>query len=354
MVKELDTQDQCSDIAYGWAQKSFATRDGKEGHPIRSSVAQFSSWLDVRGMPVAMTSDGIGTKIEVAERVGRYDTLGFDLCAMVVDDLAANGVEPIALQNTLDVDVLDPEVVDALMRGLHAAAQEAKVAVVGGEIAELGSRVGGYGPKMHFNWCSTALGMLRASWAPIDGTTMKEGDAVISLESTSFRSNGFSALRRTLAKSFGDAYHTEPFAGRTWGDWLLEPCRLYAPIVTALRAEGLHPSGLAHITGGGMPSKFGRTLKAGGLGVHLDNLFDPTPAMLEVQRLGDIADADAYRHWNMGNGFMVVVPPARAEETAAFCTERGYRARIAGRTIRDRVVHIERGKTRLDYPMPAP
>ena len=107
--------------------------------------------MDFNGVKIGMTSDGIGTKIELAERTGIYNTIGFDLVAMVADDLAANGIETVNLSNILDVDFLDADIVDQLMEGLYKAAKFANITVTGGEIAELGSRIGGYGDRMHFN-----------------------------------------------------------------------------------------------------------------------------------------------------------------------------------------------------------
>jgi len=329
--QDLRHQDDASAIAYGWAQRTWAVRDGKPGQPVAAKVGQFSSWLQDLGAHVAVTSDGIGTKIELAERMGRYDTLGLDLVAMVVDDLAANGAEPAALTNTLDVDVVDAATIDALMRGLHDAAWQAGAAVVGGEIAELGNRIGGWGRGMHFNWCATAVGLFRAGWAPIDGRAIRPGDAVVALQSTSFRSNGFSALRRALGANFGDGWHDLALDDRTWGQWLLEPCRIYCPVVTALRENGFDLHGLSHITGGGIPSKFGRTLRATGLGAHLDNLWAPTLAMSEAQRLGGFDAAAAWQYWNMGNGFLITVAAEDAEAVAAFANAKGFAARIAGR-----------------------
>ncbi len=331
MPQDLRQQDDASAIAYGWAQRTWAVRDDKAGRPVAAKAGQFSSWLQGLGDNVAVTSDGIGTKIELAERLGRYDTLGLDLVAMVVDDLAANGAEPVALTNTLDVDVVDSRTIDRLMQGLHDAAWHAGTAVVGGEIAELGSRIGGWGAGMHFNWCATAVGLFRRGWQPVDGSAVRPGDAVVALQSTSFRSNGFSALRRALGARHGDGWHEVALDDRTWGQWLLDPCRIYCPLVVALRETGFNLHGLSHITGGGIPSKFGRTLKASGLGASLDDLWAPTLAMTSAQALAGFDGAAAWQYWNMGNGFLVTVGAADAEAVAAFANERGFAARVAGR-----------------------
>ncbi|MSQ82026.1 MAG: phosphoribosylformylglycinamidine cyclo-ligase [Myxococcales bacterium] len=349
MVAELQIQDDASAVAYGWAQRTFAARAGKLGTPVASGVGQFSSWLQGVCPQIAMTSDGIGTKIEIAERTGNYTTLGYDLMAMVIDDLAANGAEPLALTNILDVDVVHGPTVDSLMRGLHDAAMASHVAVVGGEIAELGQRIGGFGSGMHFNWCATAVGQFTPGWQPIDGRTVVVGNVVIALASGNWRSNGFSALRRTLAAQFGPDWHTTQFADRSWGDWLLEPCRIYAPLIVALRQQHYELQGLSHITGGGIPSKFGRTLKASGLGAQLTQLPPPTAAMAEVQRLGAVADRDAFQFWNMGSGFLLTVPASTAANVVEFAESLGYAAQIAGEITAEPTIVIETPRSTLRY-----
>lgn len=349
MVAELTIQDDASAVAFGWAKRSFAARDGLGGRPVPTPIGQFSSLLAGFGSRIAMTSDGIGTKIEIAERMGRYDTLGTDLLAMVIDDLAANGVEPCVISNILDVDRVDANVVDQLMAGLCAAALQAKVAVVGGEIAELGSRIGGWGDGMHFNWCATAIGNLRDGWAPVDGSTIAIGDAVIALQSTSYRSNGYSALRKTLTAHFGENWHNTEFEGKSWGNWLLEPCRVYAPLIVAMRENNFSFNGLSHITGGGIGSKFGRTLKASGLGADLTHLFEPTAAMLEVQRLGNYSDTAAYQHWNMGNGFLLTVDASGADAAVAFANGRGYMAQRCGQIVAAPRIEIRNPRFTLQF-----
>jgi phosphoribosylformylglycinamidine cyclo-ligase len=332
MAKDLAQQDAASAIAYRWAEGTFAHRPPGRGSIVPLSGAQFSTVLDVAGKRIAVTSDGIGTKVELAERMGVYDTLGFDLVAMVVDDLAANGSEPFALTNVLDVDRVDAGTVDALMRGLSRAASAAQVAVTGGEIAELGTRVGGFGEGMHFNWSATALGLLDEGVAAIDGRGIQVGDEVIALRCTNLRSNGFSRARKAL-EPLGAHWHEHGFQGQPWGAWLLSPCEIYSPFVTGLRAAGLHPRGLAHITGGGLPSKLGRTLRATGLGAELADLFAPPDFVAELVGRAGLSAEEAYRYFNMGSGFMVVVAPDQRDATLACLAALGADAQRAGHII---------------------
>jgi len=156
----IDLGNKSSKIAYNYAIETFQNRKGKKGAVASKSKGGFSNLLIFGKERIGIGSDGIGTKAEIAERTGIYDTLGYDLVAMVADDLAAMGFEPTNLSNVIDVDYLDPEIIDSLMKGLKDACNFAGITITGGEIAELGNRIGGFGGKMHFNWSSTAIGIL--------------------------------------------------------------------------------------------------------------------------------------------------------------------------------------------------
>ena len=201
--------------AYSWSKKTFANRSGKPGEPAQDLDGGFSNEIRFGSERLGISSDGIGTKIEVAERLNQYDSLGYDLIAMTADDLIAAGFVPTNLSNIIDVNHLDYDVVDQLMRGLHDAANFAQIAITGGEIAELGNRIGGWpGAKMNFNWCSTAIGVLHPSLAqPLSGKTARAGHAVVALRSPSFRSNGYSLARKTLTRLFGENWHDAPYDG---------------------------------------------------------------------------------------------------------------------------------------------
>ena len=328
---DLGLGDRCSRRAFHWSERSFDARRGKVGYPLFGGAGSFSNWMDFGPLKVAMTCDGIGTKAELAERTGIYRTLGYDLVAMVADDLVANGIEPINLVNVLDVDKPDEEIIDQLMEGLHAAAMECGIAIVGGEIAELGRRTGGWGPRMHFNWCATAIGVPRKGCEPIDGGQIAVGDVVLALKSAGFRSNGFSLVRSILEHAYGPSWHEVPsVSGRSWGEVALTPSILYTPTILALIDAGLPLRGVAHITGGGIPSKFGRVLKKSGLGARLDRLFAPQDFVKILLELGNVEFETAYRQWNMGNAMLVVVPPGAADSTLSILNARGVAAQIAG------------------------
>lgn len=339
---DIDLGNRCSRIAYDWAKKTFANRPPGTGNPLMQVDGGFSNIMDFGGVKIGMSSDGIGTKIELAERTGIYRTLGFDLIAMVADDLAANGLETVNLSNILDVDFLDARIVDELMRGLYEAAKFARITVTGGEIAELGKRIGGWGSNMHFNWGATGIGMLTSGQEMIDGSRIRPDDVVLALRSRGYRSNGFSLLRRIMREQFGDNWHEAPYDREmTWGEKLLTPSLIYAPLIARLRKKDMPLHGVAHITGGGIPDNLERVLKPQGLGAELNDIFEPLEVMRKVQELGRVEEAQAYRLWNMGNGMLLVVPGEAKDKILEEIASSGYAARLCGRITGKRQIAIE-------------
>ncbi len=270
---------------------------------------------------------------------------------MVADDLATAGFEPTNISNIIDVDRLDREVINSLMQGLTAACDFAGISISGGEIAELGNRIGGYGDGMHFNWCSTAIGVLPdALDEPFDGTAVQAGHKVVALRARGFRSNGFSLVRRLMQAAFGEEWHNEPYEGNeTWGQALLTPSLIYTPIVNAIIREGIPLSGIAHITGGGIADNFQRVLKANGLGAKLDQLFEPLPLMQRLMDLGQVALEDAYLYWNMGNGMLMTVEEKQLEMLLALGEKHGYAMQVAGEITTEKGISLHLPEKTLSY-----
>lgn len=348
---DIDLGNQCSRNAYNWAKKTFDTRKGRHGEIGMKIDGAFSNALHFGAERIGISSDGIGTKIELAERMGIYDTLGFDLLAMTADDLVCAGFIPTNLSNILDVDVLDYAIVDQLMRGLHDAAIYTNIAVTGGEIAELGNRIGGYGRQMHFNWCATAIGTLHPSLsAPIDGSRIAVGDAVFAIQSPSFRSNGFSVARRVLESHFGADWHHEPHnQGKKWGEILLNPSLICTPLVLHLLNSGIDIRGVAHITGGGIIDNFGRVLKVNRLGACLDSLFEPLDPMLVLMDKGALSPEKAYLYWNMGNALLFVVPSKQAEAVLSLVApQKTYQVQVAGEITNTPIISLRTKVANID------
>ncbi len=328
----IDLGNQSSKVAFQHAVETFSNRQGKPGAIASKTDGGFSNLLIFGDQRIGIGSDGTGTKAELAERTGIYNTLGYDLVAMVADDLAAAGLEPTNLSNVIDVDFLDVSIIEQLMKGLKEACDFAGIAITGGEIAELGNRIGGYGDKMHFNWSSTAIGILPENLkTDIDGSKVKPGDLIITLKSRGFRSNGFSSIRRILEEKLGPEWHLAKYDEKTtWGEKLLSPSWIYAPCINKIIKQNLIPKGIAHITGGGIFDNLRRVLKMTDTGAVLKQLFEPLPEMKKIKEMGQISDEDAYLWWNMGNGMLLIVNPGDAEPILELLEESGYIAQAAG------------------------
>jgi phosphoribosylformylglycinamidine cyclo-ligase len=340
---DINLGNKSSEIAYQYAIDTFQNRHGKHGAVGSKSKGGFSNLILFGKERLGIGSDGIGTKAELAERTGIYNTLGYDLVAMVADDLVAVGFEPTNISNVIDVDFLEPAIIDALMSGLKEACNFAGMTITGGEIAELGSRIGGYGEHMHFNWSATAIGVLPQNLEEsIDGSNVAPGQLVFSLKSRGFRSNGFSAVRRIMEQNFGSEWHKEKYDGtNTWGEVLLTPSLIYSPFITELIKKGTDITGIAHITGGGIFDNFRRVLKLNDVGAVLDQLYEPLPFMESVRKLGEVSNDDAYLWWNMGNGMLFTADESYAGQILKTADKMQYACRIAGRLTEKSTIHIK-------------
>jgi phosphoribosylformylglycinamidine cyclo-ligase len=317
-----------SQKAYAHAISTFTGRKGCIGVPLMEEGG-FAGLLDMGDYYLVQGDDGTGTKMEIACVLGKYDTLGADLLAMVADDAVCTGAEVISVSNTLDVPSVDPEMVDMLMKGLAEAAKNQKIVIPGGEIAEVPDAVSS--PV----WNATAVGIV-AKDRVLQPQNIKPGDSVLSLRSRVARSNGFSLIRKILIDAHGKDWHSKEWKdGVSWGEVTLTPSVIYsAALLKLLGRYGedrlVEIKGLAHITGGGISENLARILKKSGYGADLDNLWNPHEAIIELIKLGSVPIDEAYRTWNMGNGMLAVVSPEDAEKSIALLKEEGIEVKIAG------------------------
>lgn len=285
------------------ACESFPSRKNMIG----SAVVQedgFAGLVDMGSFYLVQNDDGTGSKSEVAWHLKKFDTLGWDLLAMVLDDAICVGAEMITVSNTVDIARVDKEVITPLMRGLKDAALHARVIIPGGEIAELPGQV------EHFVWNATGVGIVHKDKV-ITGNNIRSGDAIIGLRSKGLRSNGYSLARYVLEKNFGEHWFMEAFNDTTWGELLLTPSRLYAPYIHEIIGRFEEPKshnikGLVHVTGGGIANNIHRILKGASLGAKIDSPLIPYPFMHELQRIGEVEDKEAYSTWNMGQGMLII------------------------------------------------
>lgn len=333
--------DLCSQSAFNSSKETFQNRQGKWGEAFPTLDHFYCQLLKTPTHILAISSDGIGSKVEIAERCRIYSTLGYDLMAMLVDDLICCGAEASHLSNVLDVDVLDKSIIQELFHGLKQAADEAQIMITGGETAELGRRVQGYGSGMHLNWCGTAIGTLDSESKIIDGSKIELGDKVLALRSSGMRSNGFTKARSILEKRFGDLWHEEVFDSESsWGEKLLTPSKIYAPHIYQV-LQNSKVRGIAHITGGGIAGNLERILEPWNKGADLEDLFPPHREMFLLQEWAEMTDKGAYEEWNMGNGMLLVTSPDAVNEVLTELRERKIEAKISGSIVSKPGIRIQ-------------
>jgi phosphoribosylformylglycinamidine cyclo-ligase len=242
---------------------------------------------------IALTTDGVGTKLLIAEELGRWDTVGIDCVAMNVNDVICVGAEPLAMLDYLAVDSADPEVAAAIGRGLAAGAAEAGVEIVGGELAQLGELIRG------LDLAGACFGTVSLD-SLVTGASIEPGDAVIGLPSSGLHSNGYTLARSALEEIPFD----DDRLGRPLGEVLLEPTAIYVkPAMELLRSE-VEVRGLAHITSGGL----GNLLRLEAeVGYEIDDPLPVPPIFELIRELGSVSDEEMHEVFNMGCGFCCVV-----------------------------------------------
>ncbi len=278
--------------------------------------------------PVLVASaDGVGTKLEVARLVGRYDTVGIDLVAMLVDDLACVGAEPLFMLDYVAVGSVNPEQLEVLVAGIADGCRQANVALLGGETAEHG----GVMKPDDLDVAGFALGVVERGEI-LSPERVRAGDVLVGLHSPGLRSNGYSLAREVLVTS-GASLQQPAFkdATRNLGDELLVPSVIYAPCVSALRHElGAAVHAVAHVTGGGIVGNVVRLLPD-----HLDAVIDmesfPTPEIFfEIQRRGPVSAAEMVRVFNCGLGMVVALDPSAAAAAVTLARSLGVGASLVG------------------------
>jgi phosphoribosylformylglycinamidine cyclo-ligase len=278
--------------------------------------------------PVLVASaDGVGTKLDVARHVGRYDTVGIDLVAMLVDDLACVGAEPLFLLDYVAVGKLEPARLEELVTGIAAGCRLANTALLGGETAE---HAGVMAPD-DLDVAGFAVGVVERG-EELGPERVRDGDVLVGFASPGLRSNGYSLARRVLVTAAGDLNAPAwEGADHSLGDELLVPSVIYAPTVTALRHDlGRAVHACAHITGGGIVGNVARILTP-----DLDALIDmesfETPQIFfEIQRRGRVHADEMVRVFNCGLGMVVALDSSAADAAISIACDNGIVAMIVG------------------------
>jgi phosphoribosylformylglycinamidine cyclo-ligase len=276
---------------------------------------------------IAFGTDGVGTKMLVAEHLGRFETIGIDCVAMCVNDLICVGAEPIALVDTILCSRADAEVIGAIGAGLRKGAELAGVEIPGGEIAQVGELLTGW------ELSGSAIGLVDLC-AIVSGERIAAGDALIGLPSSGLHSNGYTLARKALSEVPLD----DERLGAPLGEVLLEPTTIYVRAVLELLAAGSAVHGLAHITGDGINNllRLSRSV-----GYEMTDPLPVPPVFDLIAELGGVGPGEMHEVFNMGLGFVCVVPEAEADDAVALLAGHHPGARRIG-AVTDRAGAVER------------
>jgi phosphoribosylformylglycinamidine cyclo-ligase len=293
------------------------------GRPSRSVLrsGHYAAVIDLNGVGLALSTDGVGSKVIVAEQLGRYETVGIDCVAMNVNDLVCVGAEPVALLDYIAVEEADPEVLRQIAVGLKEGAEQAGVEIPGGELAQLPELIRGHPSPRGFDLAATSIGVVGLD-AIVTGDALEPGDAVIGLPSNGLHSNGYTLARRALPDL------EEPLGGATVGDELLRPTTIYVrAALDLLRSPEIDVHGLAHITGDGFLN-LPRLSATVGWRIHSPL---PVPPVCElIAERASVLPEDMWETFNMGCGFCCAVPADQADAAAATLADHHPGAAVIG------------------------
>lgn len=267
------------------------------GAPL-TDIGHYAGMIDLGDFALAMTTDGVGSKVLIANAIEKWDTIGIDCIAMNVNDLLAIGVEPLAFVDYLSIEKPSESMVRQIGMGLQKGAEISNISIIGGETATLPDVIRG------FDLAGTCIG-----WAPKDkiitGKDIRIGDIVLGLPSSGIHSNGLT-LARKIVEDAGYSYRNPfpPDPEKSIGEVLLTPTRIYMEVLKLIKRCEVH--GLAHITGSGL-LKLRRITDHG---FNFDKPLETQPIFEFLQEEGDIDDKEMYRTFNMGMGFLAVIPEA--------------------------------------------
>ncbi len=263
-------------------------------------------------------TDGVGTKLKIAQMMGIHDTVGIDLVAMCVNDILVHGAEPLFFLDYIALGKLKPELIEDLVKGISQGCVEAGCALIGGETAEMP----GFYDDQKYDLAGFAVGVVEKSKL-LDGSLVKAGDIILGLKSSGLHSNGYSLARSALLENGGLRLEQEVSElGRTLGEELLQPTRIYVPIIRQLLGE-LEVAAMAHITGGGIQENLARVIPDG-LGAVIDasNLIIP-PIFELIERLGRVNRSEMFRTFNMGIGFLIIIDKDLADKAISILADQG-------------------------------
>ena len=324
---DIEAGDRAVELMKEWIAKA-------QRPEVMGGIGGFAGLFDASALarlnhPVLATStDGVGTKVVIAQALDRHDTIGFDLVGMVVDDLVVCGAEPLFMTDYIACGKVDPERIAAIVQGIATACTEAGCALLGGETAE---HPGLLGPD-EYDLAGAATGVVDKDKI-LGADRVRSGDVVLAMESSGLHANGYSLVRHILDRQPSwtlDRY--VPELSQTLGDELLTPTRIYARDCLAL-IDAVEVHAMSHVTGGGLASNLARVIP-GSCHVQVDRTtWRPRPIFGLIERLGEISQRDLEATFNMGVGMVAVVSPDSVDEAIRLLGVRGLSCWVCGSVL---------------------
>ena len=298
------------------------------GPEVLGGVGGFAGLFDASALrayakPLLATStDGVGTKVAIAQAIDKHDTIGLDLVGMVVDDIVVVGAEPLFMTDYIACGKVFPERIADIVRGIAAGCAETGTALVGGETAEHPGLLG----INDYDVAGAATGVVEADRV-LGADRVRDGDVVLALASSGLHSNGYSLVRHIVAGAgiqYGDNAPDLGVRATTWGEALLEPTRLYtAPLLRLIALQGERVRALSHVTGGGIAANLARVLPPGSW-VEVDrSTWSPPPVFRVLAAAGHLDLTATEGTWNLGVGFLAIVDPGKADAAASALSQEG-------------------------------
>jgi phosphoribosylformylglycinamidine cyclo-ligase len=316
--------------------RTFVNREGKLGN-VLENIGHYSGLIDIgKGTALALHTDGVGTKVLIAQMIEQFDTIGIDCVAMNVNDVICVGAEPIAFLDYIAMNRFDEDLVRRIGKGLVVGANEASVAIVGGETAVMPDVIDGWDEKA-FDLVGMVIGVVPKDQV-VTGDRIKVGDIVVGVESSGIHSNGMSLARSVLIGKHNQHQRVTDMDSSTI-DELLKPTRIYVkPVLEILRSD-IKVSGLAHITGGAF-SKMTRLVRNRKIGFELNQMPVPPPLFQMIQRKGMISTREMYRTFNMGIGFCVITSESEIGDIEKTFHEHRMKTHVIGKVVDESGVYV--------------
>ncbi len=325
---------------------TFEFRD-TVGKPVLP-IGHFSGVIDIGdGRSLAVKTDGVGTKVFIAQLMDKYDTVGIDCVAMNVNDILCVGAEPVSMVDYIAVQDPDPDVLEEIVKGLVEGCRRAGVTLAGGEIAIMPEMINGKRENRGFDLVGMGVGTVSTDKI-ITGDKIEEGDVILGLASSGIHSNGMTLARRALLDNTGfDVDKQIDGLDRSIGEELLEPTKIYVREIREMLDQGLDLRSLAHITGDGFLNLRRVSVNHG---FRIDGLPDVPQVFRLIQKYGPVSEEEMYQVYNMGIGFCIVLPEDEVDHAMQIAEKHDAGCYEIGRTFKDpdKTVILEQPRLQSD------